>query len=131
MDSNAANVSEPERYDIDPTVEARARHWLAGASAGVIDRTQLDPQIHAAWTDDRARQWAALIEPLGEPLDFFPFQTVASANALQYFFRVRYPSTTMTWVFSLAHSGKVNGFGLRKSWNDRLASIMLWDVTGY
>jgi hypothetical protein len=131
MDSSPSHPSEPKPCDIDPTVTARARSWLADASAGTIDRTQLDPQILNAWTDVRAADWAKLIQPLGEPLDFFPFQTIADANATQYFFRVRYPSTTMTWVFSLAPSGKPNGFGLRTSWTNRLASIMLWDVTGY
>jgi hypothetical protein len=45
--------------------------------------------------------------------------------------RVRYPSTTMSWVFSVSPSGKINGFGLRESWSKRLASIILRDITGY
>jgi hypothetical protein len=127
----SSSLPEPDRYGVEPTIEARARSWLSGASAGALDCTQLDPGIVDVWTDEQARRWSALIRPLGEPLDFYPFQAIADVNGVQYFFRVRYASATMTWVFSLSPSGKVNGFGLRKSWNNRLASIMLRDVTGY
>ena len=131
MNTSLSHLPEPEPYRVEPTIAARARSWLADASTEAVDCTQLDPAIANVWTGELAQQWAALIRPLGEPLDFYPFQMIADANATQYFFRVRYPSATMTWVFSLSPSGMVNGFGLRKSWNNRLASIMLRDVTGY
>jgi hypothetical protein len=126
-----SGLPEPEPYDIEPAVAERARRWLFDASTGRIDPSQLDSRIADVWTEELAQKWLALLGPLGEPLDFYPFQIVADANAVQYFFRVRYPLVTMTWVFSVTPSGEVNGFGLRESWNKRLASIALRDVTGY
>jgi hypothetical protein len=131
MSAIPSGLPEPEPCNVESTIAARARSWLTDATAGQIDCTQLDSRVADVWTKERAEKWVALIRPLGEPLDFYPFQTIADANAVQYFFRVRYPSATMTWVFSISPSGKVNGFGLRESLNKRLASIMLRDVTGY
>lgn len=131
MAAKPSSLPEPELYNVEPTIAAQARGWLTDASTGQIDRSQLDSRIADVWTEELAQKWMALLGPLGEPIDFYPFQMVADANAVQYFFRVRYPSITMTWVFSVAPSGKVNGFGLRESWNKRLASIVWRDVTGY
>lgn len=67
-------------------------------------------------------------DPLGTPLGMYPYETRTTAQSQKTYFRVRFPEQTLTWILSVDHKGKIDGFSLQHGWSRRIISAFVRDV---
>ncbi|MBD5655219.1 MAG: hypothetical protein IAI50_08545, partial [Candidatus Eremiobacteraeota bacterium] len=96
----------------DPKITARAKDWLHRAQTANIDHAQLDDKMSALLTDAFAKQVAAQLSPLGDPVTFeFVEEKTFAPNTL-YVYKVTFKSDTLYWLFSTNVSGMITGLRL-------------------
>ena len=87
----------------------------------------VDPSFRSTTPDaSTASRYAAA---LGTAEEMFAFEQRTTAEGVATFYRVRYPSEIWTWVFSLNHAGRINGFSLRRSGRYKIYDVWLRNVT--
>jgi hypothetical protein len=123
------NIPEPLPISVDPSTDERARAFLREVTLGRIDRTLLDERLSAILPETGFAAAAEHAAALGTAEEMFAFEQRTTAEGVATFYRVRYPSEIWTWVFSLNHAGRINGFSLRRSGRYKIYDVWLRNVT--
>jgi hypothetical protein len=122
------SIPEPQSISVDPATDERARDFLRAITLGRIGATALDERLSAIITDAWIAPGVEHVAALGNPEEMYPFEQRTTAEGVATYYRVRYPAGLWTWVFSLDHAGRINGFSLRSSRRYKIFDVWLRNV---
>ncbi len=116
-------VPEPMPIAVDPALDARARALLESVTLGQIDRNVLSERLRSFWPGSATTAAAEAASALGAIRDMIAFEQRTTAEGLATYYRAHYASEIWTWIYSVDHTGHVNGFSLR---NGRRKIYNIW-----
>jgi hypothetical protein len=131
VESRPRSDFEPRPIDLPAQTIARARDLFGALRSGTIDRSQFDPQMNAFLTDETLARGAGLMRDFGEPQTFTPVQLRITAEGSAAYFRLAFPSETLTWVVRTSTAATINGFSLRRSERDKIFNVFVRQIEGY
>ena len=123
-----SDIPEPEPLEIDPQVDKLARSFFDALLAENVDFSLLAERLRNSLPAGFLVGSRHSTDPLGTPLGMHPYETRTSAQSQKTYYRVRFPEETLTWIVSLDHGGKIDGFSLQHGWSRRIISAFLRDV---
>jgi hypothetical protein len=111
--TSSASAAPAPGPTVDPAITAKAKEWLHRFQTGDIDRSQLEPSMSTALTDDVVKQLKDELAPLGDAQSF----TITSQQSLgegitAYVYRVAFKSSSVNEIIAFDANGKISGFRL-------------------
>lgn len=95
--------------DTEASIAARAKDWFHRLQTGIIDRSQLTPQVDSLLTPDLIKQLVTQLGPLGDPVSFTFVGKQSIQGMTAYVYRVTFKSGTFNEIFVLDKNDKVAG----------------------